>query len=53
MLLDPFIEKPQDQILRLLNLQLQRQRCCSRLEHFYIKEKIFLFYKRSMVLVAL
>jgi hypothetical protein len=30
----------QDPILRLWNFQLQRQRC-SRLEHFYRKEKWF------------
>jgi hypothetical protein len=37
---------------RLLNLQLQRQRC-SRLERFYAREKEFLFLKRAMILVAL
>jgi hypothetical protein len=39
-------------ILRLLNLQLQRQRC-SRIERFYISEKSFLFSKRAMLLVSL
>jgi hypothetical protein len=42
----------QEPILRLLNLQLQRQRC-SRLERFSKKNKIFLFSKRARLPVAL
>jgi hypothetical protein len=41
-----------ESILRIRNLQLQRQRC-SRLERFYIREKILLFEKRALILVAL
>jgi hypothetical protein len=34
----------QEPILRLLNLQLQRQ-CCGRLERFYVRGKLFSFIK--------
>jgi hypothetical protein len=39
-------------IRRLLNLQLQRQRC-STLERFLYRRKIIFVYKRAMILVAL
>jgi hypothetical protein len=42
----------QEPVLRLLNLQLQSQRC-SRLERFHIGEEEFLFQKRAKLLVAL
>jgi hypothetical protein len=41
-------EKVQESILRLLNLQLHRQRC-SRLERFYVRRKIFIIKTRHAI----
>jgi hypothetical protein len=47
-----YIQIWMEPILRLWNLQLQRQRC-SRLERFSKKKKLFLISKRTRLLVAL
>jgi hypothetical protein len=43
----------QEPILRLLNLQLQHQRCCRLQRFFKVEENVFFFSKRTGQLVAL